>query len=144
MTSPLKFPPGMRRIAKTGAIVLDRPITWPLAPADPRFDAQLPEGGIQRERFRAAQQALDRLASGWLPGDAELTSAPLLDHWAFFVNYTGDLLFTGTVTGHPRIADGRICVTSPVIAYDGLLALWIRTISRWYRLGRPYRADNVQ
>jgi hypothetical protein len=77
----------------------------------------------------------DRIADGWKPREAELAGAPLLDDWR--VGTDGDaLFFRGDVTGHPRLSDGEI-VTSQVIAVDPHRA-WIRTVSRWYRLGRQH------
>jgi hypothetical protein len=135
----LKPPSGMRVVATTGAIIIDRPVLGPIPDDSPLLDDLIADGGTQRDRFRRAQDTVDRLASGWSPDDALLCDAPLLDHWGFFFRTPAALTFFGIVTGHPHIADGRRCYTSPVIAYDGRLGIWVRTVSRWYRLGRPLR-----
>jgi hypothetical protein len=132
----------MRVVAATGVIIIDRPVLYPILPDDPRLEEPVHGGGTQRDRFARAQQAIDRLIAGWCPGEALLLDAPILDEWGFRSRNPLCLTFYGIVTGHPYIGDGRPCHTSPVIAYDGRLGIWVRTISRWYRLGRPHRHGN--
>lgn len=81
-----------------------------------------------------------KLETGWLPGEDELANAPTLDEW-----YVADLrggrqgvYLRGFVTKHPVVGDARTFVeTSHVVALDTANHGWARTLSRWYRLGRP-------
>ncbi|MEL6061880.1 MULTISPECIES: DUF6634 family protein [unclassified Methylobacterium] len=83
---------------------------------------------------------LDRLQRGEEPSEAELADAPFLDRWRL-VGYpgfgpgAGRLCAHGNVQRHPRLPSGP-CWTSPIVAMgDG----WIRTESRFYALGEPYK-----
>ena len=46
----------------------------------------------------------------------------------------------GDLSGHPTISDPFV-TTSPVLGFD-LGAEWMRTRSRWYRLGEPDDHDH--
>lgn len=83
------------------------------------------------DRTQRALIDLRRLQEGYRPSDEELANGPLLNSWCRL----GDHL-VGVVVGHPVVADGHRCITSPVLALaaDGT---WARTVSRYYRLGRP-------
>lgn len=66
--------------------------------------------------------------------------APILDHWVLAHRLIPCL--AGLSTGHPRLeGENRPITTSDLwlISDDGE---WARTLSRWYRLGRP--ADNAR
>jgi hypothetical protein len=83
-----------------------------------------------RERFADAVHAVTTA-----PTTQELQEAPLLDGWIAAMAYTGHLLLLGTVEGHPTAGSGTIS-TSPLVKID-TDAGYARTLSRWYRLGRP-------
>ena len=142
MNALLKPPPGMARL-KSGAIVVDQRLRTLFKVNAADLGEAVQGGGTQRERLDRAQAALTRLSAGWVPDDKELRSAPVLKAWVVHGS-PPHFFFAGSVTGHPLILDGRWCVTSPVIAYDGLLGGWIRTVSRWYRLGRPFRTGDQE
>lgn len=74
-----------------------------------------------------------RIKAGFVPGEAELSAAPLLSHWAIEPLPSGLVRLVGVVSGHPLIPDGW-CTTSPVLAADED-AGWVRTVSRYYVLG---------
>ncbi|WP_409371909.1 DUF6634 family protein [Pseudooceanicola marinus] len=80
--------------------------------------------------------ALDEAESGPEPDD--LQDAPMIDNW-FLIWRDGDAVRAdGDVHGHPTINDPWV-TTSPVLAYDYHFDReegWLRSISRWYRLGR--------
>jgi hypothetical protein len=63
-----------------------------------------------------------------------LRQAPLIDQWVAVVTPVG-LRLMGAVSGHPRLGDRQV-MTSPLwaAASDGS---WVRTTSRFYRLGEP-------
>ncbi|MFC3058364.1 DUF6634 family protein [Paenirhodobacter populi] len=73
------------------------------------------------------------------PTVADLTNAPYLDRWITMREFTGRIVLFGDVTGHPLLHDTGI-VTSQLFGIDAK-AGWARTLSRWYRLGRPLAPD---
>jgi hypothetical protein len=86
-----------------------------------------------RESVLAALADRDRLIKGWLPGDAELAGAPLLEDW-MIERGNGVHYRIGAVTGHPNIQNG-LTTTSAVVVMSKQEG-WARTANRWYRLGR--------
>lgn len=72
------------------------------------------------------------------PRSEDLDSSPMIDNW-FLVWRDGDAIrVDGDVSGHPEISAPWV-TTSPVLGfrYDfDFKAGWLRTVSRWYRLGR--------
>jgi hypothetical protein len=95
---------------------------------------------VERERRNALVADLQRLAGGWRPTLADLSGALFLDRW-YFALYPGggEIAMCGVVSDHPRLGSGQI-TTSPLVAID-LRAGWIRTCSRFYRLGDPEHAE---
>jgi hypothetical protein len=94
------------------------------------------EAGDERlkQRLEAARDALTRIRRGQAPTADELAAAPRLDFWWVVVSEQHYLMLEGIVTGHPRLADGALIETSPLLwlAADRRAA---RTVSRFYRLG---------
>ncbi|RWR14937.1 DUF6634 family protein [Paenirhodobacter populi] len=74
------------------------------------------------------------------PSASDLADAPQLDHWMAMREFTGRIVLFGDVTGHPLLRNTGI-VTSQLFGID-TKAGWARTLSRWYRLGRPLAPDN--
>ena len=85
-------------------------------------------------RLRALADDCNRLALGHPVAPAILQKAPLLDDWIPAVTPEGVRLI-GHVTGHPIHGDRRV-MTTPLWFADPDGA-WVRTLSRFYRLGRP-------
>lgn len=52
-------------------------------------------------------------------------------------------IMLGTVLGHPTVADGRPAATTEIVYWDEHWQL-ARTLTRWYRLGRPLVGGNHQ
>lgn len=125
--------PGFRRLPD-GTVVETRRL---LLEGDepPWLDRLADDGRTHRERIAAADALLAQIAAGWRPSAADLCDAPLIDGWIPMVAEDGTVLF-GEVVRHPLIRDGRTTTTSMLLALDGN-RLWARTISRFYRLGRP-------
>ncbi|RWR10923.1 DUF6634 family protein [Paenirhodobacter populi] len=73
------------------------------------------------------------------PASADLVDAPYLGRWIAMREFTGRIVLSGDVTGHPILRDTGI-VTSQLFGIDAK-AGWARTLSRWYRLGRPLAPD---
>lgn len=70
---------------------------------------------------------------------ARLSTAPLLDRYCPTIGPLGVRLI-GDVTGHPLLGT-RTIVTSQLWFADPH-GQWIRTMSRFYRLGRPAEDDD--
>ena len=86
-------------------------------------------------RLQAARDALARIERGVSPTAEELAAAPLLNFWCVVIDPPFPVL-QGVVIDHPRLADGSMVGTSPLLwlAEDRSAA---RTVSRFYRLGVP-------
>lgn len=83
-------------------------------------------------KSRKLAEDLAHIAKGHAPSEADLTSAPILDHWEPIA--VSRLALTGRVVGHPRLGDRPAIVTTEIFV---LSSDWVRTWSRFYRLGRP-------
>ena len=94
-------------------------------------------GILTEEVVRAGLAEADRLAAGEVPDPEVLAAAPLLRDWLIEPQSSGYFRLYGRVTGHPEIPDGW-CTTSPVL-HVGPDEAWVRTVSRFYRLGPPLR-----
>lgn len=100
--------------------------------------------GIQEEIDRLARLVSDlrsvgsRVPTATFP-DLDLSDAPILGNWAFATRAVPCLV--GLSTGHPLLqGTRREIVTSEIHLISAELG-WVRTRSRWYRLGR--RADGL-
>lgn len=96
---------------------------------------------LTKEMVGQGLQALDRIRRGEEPTAEMLADAPVLELWG--VTRYGDdaevvIRLVGVVHGHPSIQDGP-CTTSPVL-YLPESQEWVRTVSRYYRLGKPLHA----
>lgn len=96
---------------------------------DPAFDAML-------DRLKALVADMERVRAGL--GEEDLPAdAPMLDQW--IIGQRPVACLVGRSCGHPiMMGEGRSIATSDLwlISEDGE---WARTLSRWYRLGRPVR-----
>lgn len=86
----------------------------------------LADDAAHLQRMRTVPQAL-------------LRSAPLLKYWVPLRRPEG-LRLIGQVSGHPIVV-GRMIMTSPLWFADPE-GKWVRTLSRYYRLGPP--ANSVE
>jgi hypothetical protein len=95
--------------------------------ADPAFD-------FEQARLVALLSDMAMLRAGISPENLAV-DAPLLDHWLVAVRPASCLV--GRSTGHPLLPGvGRAIVTSDLMLMSRDHE-WARTLSRWYRLGRP-------
>jgi hypothetical protein len=85
-------------------------------------------------KLRALADDLDNVRSGIGPSSSDLAAAPLLVDWHGVLTPLG-LRLAGFVAGHPLLGN-RSILTSQVWAADAE-GRWIRTLSRYYRLGVP-------
>jgi hypothetical protein len=81
---------------------------------------------------------LQNLQRGIFPAADQLESAPLIDH--FFLSARADPCLVGKVHGHPYLRSPQ-SITSSLWAYAPELG-WARTLSRFYRLGRPAGSES--
>lgn len=90
---------------------------------------------METERVRSLLTDMDRILGGHRPETIANADAPILDQWNP-INRPASCL-VGLSTGHPKLpGTNREIVTSDVwLVSDDLT--WVRTLSRWYRLGRP-------
>jgi hypothetical protein len=86
------------------------------------------------ERLQTLATDCERLRQRGSVSPIELRFAPRIDDWVFLQTPLGIQLM-GNVTGHPLLGD-RAVVTSPLWFADADGA-WIRSLSRFYRLGAP-------
>lgn len=94
---------------------------------DPRFT-------VDQARLVALLSDMDWLRAGVRPEHLAV-GAPLLDSWT--IGYRPASCLVGLSTGHPLLpGDGRQIATSDLILMSQDHS-WARTLSRWYRLGRP-------
>ena len=84
-------------------------------------------------RLEALVRDMASIASGHRPGDDELAGAPIIDHWSVALRPLPCLI--GGVHGQPNLR-GPISATSGLCIFAPDLG-WARTVSRYYRLGRP-------
>ena len=90
---------------------------------------------LSYEAVAAGLREMIKLRNGEMPSERELDGAPLLTDWLFGEIDGGYRRLGGFVTGHPLIGPGW-CWTS-VVLFVVPDRSWARTISRYYRLGRP-------
>ena len=67
------------------------------------------------------------------PTPEALANAPVLSKWLAAIDCAGVPCLAGTVTGHPKLDDGKRIFSSVLVALDPGGA-WARSRSRWYRL----------
>lgn len=86
----------------------------------------------QRDSMENLLRGIEQAERGPQPGD--LDDAPMLFNW--FLRTAGNtaIVAEGEIRGHPEVDDPWI-TTSPVLGFNGA-AGWMRTRSRWYRLGQ--------
>jgi hypothetical protein len=91
-------------------------------------------------KLRRLAADLERIRSGDGPTEAELASAPIIVGWHSALTPVG-LRLVGSVTGHPRLGN-TAAMTSQLWAADAG-GTWIRALSRFYRLGAPFRRQTA-
>ncbi|MDF3217934.1 hypothetical protein EN962_27655 [Mesorhizobium sp. M7A.F.Ca.CA.001.09.2.1] len=90
---------------------------------------------FQTARLLALADDMERVRRGVPPEAMADEEAPILDRWILAQRAVPCL--AGLSTGHPLLfGEGRLIGTSDLwlLSED---RTWARTLSRWYRLGRP-------
>lgn len=91
-------------------------------------------------RIRALLADMERILEGSAPEAIVLGKPPILNRW--LLGNTLAPCLVGLSTGHPKLVgvDTPIATSQVLLMSDDMT--WARTLSRWYRLGRPAeRAD---
>jgi hypothetical protein len=90
---------------------------------------------VESARIRALLCDMERILKGVLPETLVSEEPPLLDRWLLGNELTPALV--GLSTGHPALpGTNRPIATSQVFLMSADMSC-ARTLSRWYRLGRP-------
>jgi hypothetical protein len=92
-------------------------------------------------RLRALANDCDRLEFGRPVSPIMLQTAPVLEDWVPAVTPEG-LRLIGYASGHPVHGD-RIVMTAPLWFADPDGG-WVRSLSRFYRLGPPANSDDIR
>ena len=95
------------------------------------------DGSTDAHVERLERLAADILAlrDGRLPMSEALAGAPFLEGWIEAATPMPCLV--GRVTGHPRLVGAGRPIATSDLWVDARELGWIRTLSRFYRLGRP-------
>jgi|APMI01.1.fsa_nt_gi hypothetical protein len=94
------------------------------------IEARFDERGLS-DRLRELADDMEAIEEGVAPTEQDLMSAPVLTGWSQLPQQVP--VIAGIVAGHPSLQN--FIMTSQVYASDG--RTWVRTLSRWYRLGPP-------
>jgi len=96
-------------------------------------DSQIYINTVQRiHRLSQDLRLIDELKA---PRLTDYVNAPILEDWT--IHYRMEPALVGMVTGHPSQPNGPT-VTSGLFFLDETIGV-ARTLSRWYRLGKPIR-----
>ncbi|MCF1504030.1 hypothetical protein L0F51_09670 [Afifella sp. H1R] len=90
-------------------------------------------------RVEALAADLGALHQGRIPAAQDLTGAPMIDRWAFVSISTSALM--GHVTGHPVLGTREVLTSAVWVAAPDFGV--VRTLSRYYRLGRAADATEI-
>lgn len=102
------------------------------------FGRRESEGQLVTEagRLRALAIDIERILQGVEPqAMAGEGPAPILDRW-FLANRAVPCLI-GLSTGHPTLVGANRSIATSDVWLMSEEKTWARTLSRWYRLGRP-------
>jgi hypothetical protein len=93
------------------------------------------------ERVEALAADMTQILEGQLPEVMVRKTPPILERW--FVGRRTVPCLIGFSTGHPALpGSNRPIITSDLWLLSEDYA-WARTLSRWYRLGRPARKHDL-
>lgn len=96
---------------------------------------------LSHEAVARGLKEMTRLHAGYRPTAQELAEAPILSGWLLQEIGNGLHRLGGVVSGHPILAPGW-CWTS-VVVFMAPDKTWARTISRYYRLEKPFSIDQA-
>ncbi|WP_128292297.1 DUF6634 family protein [Afifella aestuarii] len=90
-------------------------------------------------RMEALAADLRALHEGRIPTPQDLSDAPVINHWAFVTISTSALM--GHVVGHPLLGTREVLTSAVWVAAPDFG--FVRTLSRYYRLGRAADATEI-
>jgi hypothetical protein len=94
-----------------------------------------PMFGFEMDRVKSLAADMGRIHRGVAPEEVADGNIPILDRWVLGRQTVPCLM--GFSTGHPELpGQGRLITTSDLWLLSEDMG-WARTLSRWYRLGRP-------
>ena len=127
------------RVDDTGVtlINLNLPVPQHMSPEE-FLETPSSEGTALRDDLNAFVEDAKRLISGWYPSHEVLLACPRIDEWRMGI-IGPTIVIRRILSGHPVASEGSMVECGPVLVFQDD-AIWIRTLSRFYRLGR--HADN--
>ena len=109
-----------------------------------RFDgtrfALYPDAAREIERSTALANDLRSLGSGIPPSQDILSAAPYLDSYWFVLQPT--VVCMGNAHGHPDSSRNPSLMHTSELVVDGRDLGWVRTRSRYYRVGQELRSPD--
>ncbi|WP_145732345.1 DUF6634 family protein [Nitrospirillum pindoramense] len=93
----------------------------------------------EADKYKRLSQDLEEFFQGNKPSEGDLAVAPILENYSLIDRPVFAL--QGTVFGHPTIMDGPL-LSSEVVLFDPVHR-WMRTRSRYYRLGHARPRDGA-
>lgn len=133
--------PGAVRLLSSGVTIFIEPDEVLQPGHGSQWLAQPDEDGRSRgEVLTTLRMDIERLSQGWMPTEADLACAPILDDWGIAELEPGESLrrLCGCVSGLDGVRDGHRIGTTQILAIDEERLGWARDRLRFYRLGRPY------
>lgn len=91
------------------------------------------------ERLHRLAEDVSQLCAGAEPNKSDLAHAPLIADWRVALTPVG-LRLVGRVASHPHAPNSRTRITSQLWVADAG-GRWVRTLSRFYRLGAPFAEE---
>lgn len=101
---------------------------------NPRKTKQGAAFEFESARLSALVADMEKIRIG-TPPEHLAQDAPILDHWV--VAQRPIPCLAGLSTGHPRLTGENRLIGTSDLCLMSEDRLWARTLSRWYRLGRP-------
>ncbi len=92
-------------------------------------------------RLRMLADDCDRLKSGRKPSQRILENAPLMEDWTAVLTPEG-VKMVGRVSGHPVLGDRNVVTTT--LWFADPAGTWVRSLSRFYRLGAPGDPEDIR
>jgi hypothetical protein len=99
------------------------------------------ELACELERLAALLADMESIHRGVSPEVMAGDSAPILDRWVLAMS--GAPCLAGLSTGHPKLVGENRPISTSDLWLLSKDRTWARTLSRWYRLGRPARRSGL-
>lgn len=98
-------------------------------------DEQGPAFVAGMERMLSLAADMDRINRGHPPEAMAGDEVPILNQWV--LTKRPAYCLAGLATGHPKLPGGNRAIGTSDLWMLSVDGTWARTLSRWYRLGRP-------